>query len=143
MKWEPREMGVVAAVAAFLLATMLAVAPALLLMHLPASRLVAAYAILLAAVAYNVVVRWYMQRRPELFASGYITTVADSALNISMVLVGGGFDSPFSYILFTVTISVAMRYGYGPALAMTLLFIAADAGESILFRQPLRRAQQA
>jgi signal transduction histidine kinase len=116
---------------------MLAVAPALLLMHLPTSRLVTAYAILLAAVAYNVVVRWYMQRRPALFASGYITTVADSLLNIAMVVAGGGFYTPFSYILFTVTISVAMRYGYGPALAMTLLFVAADAGESILYRQPL------
>ena len=61
-----------------------------------------------------------------MFASGYLTTVADCVMNTAMVLVGGGFDSPFSYILFTVTISVAMRYGYGPALAMPLLFTVAD-----------------
>jgi signal transduction histidine kinase len=114
---------------------MIFVAPALPLMHLPVERLVAAYAILLFAAAYNVAIRWYMQRRPDLFANGYLTTFADSALNISMVLIGGGFDSPFSYILFTVTISVAMRYGYGPALAMTLLFTGADAVESLVFGQ--------
>ena len=112
---------------------LLAVGPALPLMHLPTNRLVAAYAIIVAAVAYNVTVRWYMQRRADLFANGYLTTVCDSLLNISMVLVGGGFDSPFSYMLFTVTISVAMRYGYGPALAMTALFTSSDALEHVLF----------
>jgi signal transduction histidine kinase len=56
-------------------------------------------------------------------------------LNIAMVSVGGGFNSPFSYILFTVTISVAMRYGYGPAMAMTLLFVAGEGVEKILTRQ--------
>ena len=115
----------------------LAIGPALPLMNLPAQRLIAAYTILLFAAAYNVTVRWYLQRRPSLFASGYVTTVADSLLNICMVLVGGGFDSPFSYILFTQTISVAMRYGYGPALAMTLIFIGADGLESFFFGQSL------
>jgi signal transduction histidine kinase len=116
---------------------MVAVAPTLPLMHLPSDRLIAAYAILTVAIVYNVLIRWYMPRRPEVFASGYITTVADALLNTSMVLVGGGFDSPFSYILFTVTISVAMRYGYGPALAMTLLFTLADVLESVIEHQAL------
>jgi len=114
----------------------LVVAPALPLLNLPFGRLVAAYGILLFAISYNVVIRWWMQRRPALFASGYATTVFDSLLNIAMVLVGGGFNSPFSYILFTVTISVAMRYGYGPAMAMTLLFVGGDGLENILTRQP-------
>jgi signal transduction histidine kinase len=111
---------------------MLAVAPALPLMNLPTTRLVAACAILVAAAAYNVTVRWYMQRRPDLFANGYLTTVCDSLMNIAMVLVGGGFDAPISYILFTVTISVGMRYGYGPSLAMVLMLTGADAFEHLL-----------
>jgi len=113
----------------------LIVGPALPFLNLPLDHLAAAYAILLFATAYNVIVRWWMQRRPDLFASGYVTTVCDSLLNIAMVSVGGGFNSPFSYILFTVTISVAMRYGYGPAMAMTLLFVSGDGMEKILTRQ--------
>src|SRR6266851_940912 len=112
---------------------MLAVGPALPLMHLPPNRLLPAYAILVAAIIYNITVRTFMRRRPDLFANGYVTTVFDSLLNISMVLVGGGFDSPFSYILFTVTIAVAMRYGYGPALAMTAIFTGSDAAEHFVF----------
>src|SRR5579859_3525930 len=114
----------------------LVVVPALPLLNLPLNSLVAAYSILVFAVTYNVVVRWWMQRRPDLFASGYVTTVSDSLLTIAMVLVGGGFNSPFSYMLFTVTISVAMRYGYGPAMAMTLLFIGGDAMEKVITKQP-------
>ena len=109
-----------------------AVIPALPLMHLPLDRSVAAYAILVGAIGYNVSVRWYMQRRADLFANGYLTTVCDSVLNISMVLIGGGFDSPFGYILFTVTISVAMRYGYGPGLAMCGIITASDALEHLV-----------
>jgi signal transduction histidine kinase len=37
-----------------------------------------------------------------------------------------------AYLLFTQLISAAMRYGYGPALAMTLIFVLADAVESLL-----------
>jgi signal transduction histidine kinase len=113
----------------------LAVGPALPLMHLPTNRLIASVGILLGAVVYNGIVRWYIKRRPDLFASGYITTVCDSFLNMAMVLVGGGFDSPFSYVLFTVMISVAMRYGYGPSLAMTMIFTGSDAIEHVLFNQ--------
>ena len=109
-----------------------AVIPALPLMHLPTDRFVAAFAIVLGAIAYNFLVRWYMQRRADLFANGYLTTVSDSVLNISMVLIGGGFDSPFGYILFTVTISVAMRYGYGPGLAMCGIITASDALEHLV-----------
>ena len=118
----------------------IAVAPALQLMHLPTDRMLGAHAILLFAIAYNIAVRRYMPRRPDLFASGYLTTVADSISNIAMVLVGGGFGSPFSYILFTVTISVAMRYGYGPGVAMVLLFTGADGIEKFVTHQSLDAA---
>src|SRR5438105_594519 len=116
---------------------MLAVGPALLLMHLPIERLVGAYVILLFGAAYNVTVRWYLQRQPALFANGYLTTAADTLLNISMVLVGGGFDTPLSNVLFTGTISVAMRYGYGPAMAMTLIFTILDVLEKFVIHEPL------
>ena len=95
----------------------LVVAPALPLLNLPFGRLVAAYGILLFAISYNVVIRWWMQRRPALFASGYATTVFDSLLNIAMVLVGGGFNSPFSYIIWRAcgssTIGRSMRSSFG------------------------------
>src|SRR5919198_3204274 len=108
----------------------LCVTPVLPLLHLSPTRLVGAYAIVATAIAYNLSVRWFLTRRPQLFANGYLTTLADSILNTSMVLMGGGFDSPFSYILFSVTIAVAMRYGYGPAVAMSGLFVFFDAVES-------------
>jgi signal transduction histidine kinase len=114
----------------------LAVGPALPLLNLPPNRVVAAYVILLFGIVYNVVTRWWIQRRPDLFANGYATTVADSVLNIGMVLISGGFGSPFAYVLFTLTISVAMRYGYGPALAMTLLFVGGESVEKWLTQQP-------
>src|SRR6266852_1087753 len=113
----------------------LVVGPALPFLNLPLNHLAGAFAILLFATVYNLVVRSWMQRRPDLFSSGYVTTVCDSLLNIAMVLVGGGFSSPFSYLLFTVTISVAMRYGFGPAMAMTLLFVAGEGMEKILIKQ--------
>src|SRR5437763_8633675 len=56
---------------------MLAVAPALPLMHLSTQRLVGAYAIIAAALIYNITIRWYMQRRADLFANGYLTTICD------------------------------------------------------------------
>jgi signal transduction histidine kinase len=113
----------------------LAVGPALPLMHLPEDRAAGACAILVGAFAYNATVRWYIQRRPDLFASGYLTTVCDSLLTMVMVLMGGGFNSTFSYALFTVMISVAMRYGYGPSLAMIAIFTTTDALEHFMTGQ--------
>src|SRR5919204_3369042 len=83
----------------------LAVAPALFVMHLPVERLIAAYSILVFAVVYNVSLRWFLPRRPAAFANGYVTTAADSVLNISMVLTAGGVDPPMGDLLFTPPIS--------------------------------------
>src|SRR6478609_9874650 len=69
------------------------VTPALFVMHLPEERLMAAAGILIFATVYNIAIRAFMQRRPAMFANGYLTTVADSVMNAAMVLVGGGFDS--------------------------------------------------
>src|SRR5947209_20574501 len=46
------------------------VGPALLVMHLPADRLVAAFGILVFATVYNVTVRHYMWRKPSIFEIG-------------------------------------------------------------------------
>jgi signal transduction histidine kinase len=113
------------------------VAPALPLLNLSTQRLFAAYAIIAFAASYNLAVRYSLARRPQLFANGYITTIADSMTNVAMVLIGGGFNSPMSYFLFTVSISVAMRYGYGPSMAMTMFFVGCDAIEELLLGQRL------
>src|SRR5439155_24208587 len=69
--------------------------------------------------------------RPGLFTSGFITTAADALLSVGMVQVGGGFESPFYYVLYTVTISAAMRYGYGPSLALAFSIVGLDIAEHV------------
>lgn len=96
----------------------------LFLSSLEAYRLVGAFAVLSVAIAYNSAVSWLLQKRPWIIASGYVTTFGDTFLNIAMIIgVGGSFNSPFVYLMFTSVISVAMRYGYGPSLAVSALFI--------------------
>jgi signal transduction histidine kinase len=110
------------------------VTPALLLANLGHDRLLAAYAVVAVAAIYNLSVQFLMPRRPQLLASGYLTTLGDGLLNLAMVVVGGGFDSPFYYLLFTVTIAAAMRYGYGPSLGVAMLYVAADGAGHLIER---------
>jgi signal transduction histidine kinase len=111
------------------------VIPAVLVANLGHDRLLAAYAVIAVAAIYNAFVQYLMPRRPQLLANGYLTTLGDGLLDIAMVVVGGGFDSPFYFILFTVTIAAAMRYGYGPSLGVALLYVAADAAGHVIERQ--------
>lgn len=115
----------------------LAVAPGLVLAHLQPSQLIEAYAVLGIAVVYNVVVQKLVLHRPGLLASGYLTMVGDALLNVAMVTVGGGFDSPLYYILYTVTIAAAMRYGYGPSVLTALLYTFFDVFETFVTGRPL------
>ncbi|HEY3060641.1 MAG TPA: HAMP domain-containing sensor histidine kinase [Chloroflexota bacterium] len=108
------------------------VTPAVLLANLGTERLLAAYAVIAVAAFYNGSVMFLMPRRPQLLANGYLTTLGDGLLDIAMVVVGGGFDSPFYFILFTVTIAAAMRYGYGPSLGVALLYVAADGAGHVI-----------
>src|SRR3954451_19802961 len=101
-------------------------APVLGLLHLPFERMVAAYALLAVAALYNGVLEYTLPRRAGWLANGYLSTLGDGLLNVSMVIVGGGFDSPFYLSLFTVTLAAAMRYGYGPALGVSMLYVSAD-----------------
>jgi signal transduction histidine kinase len=112
-------------------------APVLLLAHLPFERLVAAYAVLFVATIYNAGLQHVMPRRPQWLANGYISTLGDALLDIAMVIVGGGFDSPFYFILFTVTLAAAMRYGYGPSLGVALLYVSADGIGYLVSQQPV------
>lgn len=107
------------------------VAPALWAWHLPLERLIAAYALLLIAGIYNFFIQRLMRRYPALFSTGYITMLGDGLLVMAMLSLGGGFSSPFHYILFTAAVSGAMRYGRGPAFAMALTFGVFDAVESL------------
>jgi signal transduction histidine kinase len=112
-------------------------APVLLLAHLPLERLAAAYAVVLVASVYNAGLQYIMPRRPQVLANGYISTLGDALLDIAMVIVGGGFDSPFYFILFTVTLAAAMRYGYGPSLGVALLYVSADGIGYLISQQPV------
>jgi signal transduction histidine kinase len=113
------------------------VAPGLPMAGLPMERMVAAYTVLTIAAVYNVAIHRLMLTHPGLFASGFITTAADAILSVGMVQVGGGFESSFYYLLYTVTISAAMRYGYGPSLALALGIVLLDVVEHFSAGQPL------
>ena len=112
-------------------------APILPLAHLPFERLLAAYLVLIVASVYNAGLQHLMPRRPQWLANGYISTLGDALLDIAMVIVGGGFDSPFYFILFTVTLAAAMRYGYGPSLGVALLYVSADGIGYLAAQQPV------
>ena len=112
-------------------------APILPLAHLPFDRLLAAYLVLIVASVYNAGLQHLMPRRPQWLANGYISTLGDALLDIAMVIVGGGFDSPFYFILFTVTLAAAMRYGYGPSLGVALLYVSADGIGYLTAQQPV------
>jgi signal transduction histidine kinase len=112
-------------------------APVLLLAHLPLDRLVEAYLVLIVASVYNAGLQQIMPRRPQWLANGYISTIGDALLDIAIIVVGGGFDSPFYFILFTVTLAAAMRYGYGPSLGVALLYVSADGIGYLASQQPV------
>jgi diguanylate cyclase (GGDEF)-like protein len=78
---------------------------------------------------YNGFVQWSLPRHPRLFSHGYITTLGDALLNVAMVILGGGFSTPLYFLLYTVTIASAMRYGYGPAALVTATFLGFDGAE--------------
>ncbi|HEV8634061.1 MAG TPA: HAMP domain-containing sensor histidine kinase [Chloroflexota bacterium] len=111
-------------------------APTLLLVDLPVERL-PVYGVLLVAAAYNLAVQGMLQRRLALPVIGYLTTVGDTLLNFAIVSAGGGFDTPFSYILFTITVGAAMRYGYVPAAGMALMLVAGNAFDNLSHGRPL------
>jgi PAS domain S-box-containing protein len=75
---------------------------------------------------YNLAVQQAVHRRSGLLAFGYVTALGDTLLILAMVELAGGFDSPFASVFFVLCVSIAMRCGFGPALSMALLVIAAE-----------------
>jgi diguanylate cyclase (GGDEF)-like protein len=101
-------------------------APSLGLLNLDGQRLMAAYLVLAVAAIYNAAVHLCLKRHSWLFTRGYFTTIGDALLNVAMITLGGGFGTPLYFLLYTVTIASAMRYGSGPALAVSLCFVGFD-----------------
>jgi signal transduction histidine kinase len=109
-------------------------APTLLLTNLPPDRMRAAYLILGLAGIYNAVIGRILRDRPHLLQSGYITTIGDGVLNVAMVGVGGGFDGPFYFLLFTMSIAAVMRYSYGPAIMVVGMYVGLDLMSGLVWR---------
>lgn len=107
------------------------VIPSLGRLGLPPDRLIAAYVVLVVAALFNLSVQRALPHHPRVLASGYLTTIGDAALTLVMVTLGGGFTSPLYVVLYTVTISSAMRYGYGPTAAITLMYSSFDLAERL------------
>lgn len=100
---------------------------ALPLLHLSFARSFAAYAILAVGSAYNLSLHPLLLRRPSLFANGYLPALADSALNLAMLMsVGDGFSSPYASFAFVIIIEVAMRYGYLMSALSAVMIIAVE-----------------
>ena len=111
----------------------------LILSPLSPERTVAGFGVLAVTTLYNLALQASLPAYPTLFKSGYVTMLGDSLLVIALISAAGGFDSPFAYLLFALTVSVAMRYGYGPSLAMVLVFVGFD----VLEEWPLLRPTDA
>ena len=105
------------------------VAPSLPLFGLEPTRMLGAYLVLAFAALYNLVILVVLKRAPRRVANGFLPVLADGLANAGFVLLVGGFDSPAYFLLFTVTISAAMRYGYGPSLAAASIFGLLDFAE--------------
>ena len=112
--------------------------PLLLLLDLGEASRTAAYLVLLAAFVYNLLVQRAIGRRASARYIGFLTTIGDAVLNFSMLLVvGGGFDSPFVFCFFVLVVSVAMRYGYAASLAEACAIIGANVLLNLSNGQPL------
>lgn len=113
------------------------VIPGIMLLDIPLKHRIYGYLVLVAAIVYNVGVQRFMRAHPEVIAKGYVTTTIDGLLNIAMiVLLGVSFDSPIAYFLFSVVVSAAMRFGYGPSLAMAGLYIGVNFLQDLAYGHP-------
>ena len=76
--------------------------PGIPLAHLSDSNSRAAYAVLFFAAVYNLIIQLCIRYRPSVFTNGYVTAIGDTLLTIAMIKIGGGFGTPFYYLLFTL-----------------------------------------
>lgn len=113
------------------------VIPVVPLAQLPIERTIAAYLVLLATVILNASYRYLILHRSPLLAGGLLTSAGDFVLHIAMIVIGGGFNTPFYFITFTITISFSMRYGYGPSLAAVFFVFTLDSLEHAITGYPV------
>jgi signal transduction histidine kinase len=105
----------------------------IVLMPLDEGRRLACFGVLAFAAIYNLVVRSMIQRSASLTRVGVVTTFSDSVLSLGFLyLIDAGFSSPFAVLLFSVTVSVAMRYGYKLALIQCTSLVIIDAVEALI-----------
>lgn len=102
-------------------------APSLLLFGFPRQRLLFSYGLLTIILIWNLGLQSLLRRRSSWLKHGYLTTIGDAVLCITMVILGGGFSSSFYYLVYIATVAPAMRFGYGPSLLVAGLYIALDA----------------
>jgi signal transduction histidine kinase len=116
----------------------LLIAPGFLLLELPPSSLLLAYAALGGAALYNLMIARAIRRRLAHHKVGVLTAIGDSLMTIFvLVAVGGGFGSPLALNFFIIVVSVAMRFGYVPSLLTTLLFAAVNATLNLYAGRPI------
>jgi signal transduction histidine kinase len=116
----------------------LLIAPIFWVVDLEAGTRIGAYAVVAFAAAFNFAVQRAIRRGLGLDRFGVLTAIGDGFLNVAMLVVlGGGFGSPFSFFLFVNVLSIAMRFGYGPSLATAGLFIAVNAFMDLATATPI------
>jgi diguanylate cyclase (GGDEF)-like protein len=98
------------------------VAAGLALHDLAQWRLLAAYAVLLAAFGYTLLLQRLIRQHTSSVEDGTLPTVGDVALCALMFPVLGGFDNPFYAVLYMVMVSAGIRLGLkrGLLLAATV-----------------------
>lgn len=101
-------------------------APTLPFLQLSPGRLLAAYVVLVCYLTFNFGAQFLVRRHSPWLAHGYVISIGDGLVISSMVLIGGGFTSPFYMILFPFLVAAAMRFGYGPALLILVFSITLD-----------------
>lgn len=106
--------------------------PTLPFFDLSMQRMWTAYGILLMATVYNLWIQILIKQKSSKLHSGYITTIGDGILSISMIIAGGGFGTSFNYVLYTTTMAATMRYGWSPSMIVIGLYFALDATFSVL-----------
>jgi len=103
------------------------VALGLPLAQLQSDQLWQAYGVLVFAGLYNTALTVLLRRQHPLLRGGYVSTALDAIMNLAMINIAGGFETPFYFIIYTVTVAAAMRYGYGASTLMAALFVSCDA----------------
>jgi hypothetical protein len=93
-------------------------AVALALLPLPAGQTLGTYSILLVALVYSITL-WRMLKGTQAgWTVGAVPTLVDGLLCAGLIPFVGGFDSPFSAILYAVVVEAGMRLGFARSMLL-------------------------